>query len=224
MKVKPIIFNGPSVRAIMNGRKTQTRRVVKQRVTGPNPPDTLDFYNKGNWAGACKADGRSGNALDLCPYGQIGDLLWVREAHVLLPRTAYRMSIGTGTIAQQEHPSDGYTAAVFREGFDRSGSPRWRPSIHMPRWASRLTLRVTGVRVERLQEISQRDAVAEGCGRPLADTGMDQPDAADERTSFAILWNEINAKRGLSWQINPWVWVIAFEPIHMNIDQVEDAA
>ncbi|MBN9272841.1 MAG: hypothetical protein J0J15_21885, partial [Mesorhizobium sp.] len=143
--------------------------------------------------------------------------------------TAYRMSIGTGTIAQREHPTDGYSAAVFREGFDRSGNPGWRPSIHLPRWASRLTLTVTDVRVQRLQDISEEDAQAEGCiklkvtGRAAEFTGsqylgLHWPSC---RAWYRDLWDSLNVARGFGWDANPWVVAVTFAVAHRNIDSAE---
>jgi hypothetical protein len=214
-KERPILFNAAMVRAILNGHKTQTRRVMKAQ-----PEPTPDDYTgqSGHWF-PCRLvqsmvhverDLKNQNwemAGTCCPYGDIGDRLWVREAHALLPRTAYRASVGTGTIEQVEHPTDGYTAAVFREGFDRSGAPKWRPSIHMPRWASRITLEIVSVRVERLQDISNEDAVAEGIGTPLDIRYA----ALDE---FKPLWESINGAG--SWAANPWVWVVEFKRLEAS--------
>jgi hypothetical protein len=219
MADRPIIFSGPMVRALIEGRKTQTRRVIKK----PAALDALSVFG---------ADFLTlpGN-IDLIGYAP-GDRLYVREAHALLPRTAYRGSIGTGSIAQTEHPTDGYSAAVFREGFDRSGPPRWRPSIHMPRWASRLTLTVTDVRVQRLHDISEADAVAEGIVPvtrhfpPLQGV----PHQLRERTiyewsggwsvraadAYAVLWNSLHGPD--AWDANPWVVALTFTVEQRNID------
>ncbi|MCX5581357.1 hypothetical protein [Kaistia terrae] len=225
-KARPILFSGPMVRALLDGRKTQTRRLMKPQpaLVGddqwhiPGTPD--EFRLPANRMGAFAPD-----------YVRIklGDRLWVREAHALLPRTAYRMSIGTGTIAQREHPTDGYTAAVFREGFDRSGRPAWRPSIHMPRWASRLTLAVTDVRVERLQGISDADAEDEGIDldsdfaslcNSIADAGYsnDLPNGSVQQAVFRHLWETINCAG--SWEANPWVAAYTFTVSRTNIDEV----
>ena len=165
MTERPILFNGPMVRAILDGRKTMTRRIVKA--------GTRDDWNA-------------------CPYGVIGDRLWVRET--------WRCFGGREYEYQQHQPSIIYRAddgPTHNEG-------GWRPSIFMPRWASRITLEITGVRVERLQDISEADAEAEGCtGDHRADRDSD---AAQE---FRSLWNQINGKRA-SWDSNPWVWVVEF--------------
>jgi hypothetical protein len=213
MTNRPILFSGPMIRALLDGRKTQTRRVIRG-------------VERDNCMSIGKGKLRT-HVLDAAQHPHLlpiraaaGDRLWVREAHALLPRTAYRASIGTGTIDQREHPTDGYTAALFREGFDRSGSQRWRPSIHMPRWASRLTLTVTDVRVQRVQEITLGDICAEGLARSIYDftpvqRGLD---------AFAELWDSLNAARGYSWDANPWVAAYTFTVHRQNIDQMGEAA
>jgi len=214
-KDRPVLFSGPMVRALLDGRKTQTRRRLDAWTDEP-----LAYVE----AGAIEALDADDRPYRWPRTHAVGDRLWVREAHALLPRSAYRMSIGTGTIAQTEHPTDGYSAAVFREGFDRSGRPRWRPSIHLPRWASRLTLTVSDVRVERLQDISNTDAIAEGLmqlpatRRWVASKG-DQYFGfahADPRVVYGWLWNTINGEG--AWEANPWVAAYTFTVAHQNID------
>lgn len=242
MAIKPILFSGPMVRAILKGRKTQTRRVLLEQ---PESYETSPGVERLVYPFAIEGEPRlrvaTGNGstgvitTQVIPYAP-GDLLYVREAHALLPRLAYRGSIGVGTIDQREHPTDGYSAAVFREGFDRSGPPPWRPSIHMPRWASRLTLRVTEVRIQKLQDISEADAWAEGCkrGDPTDNGGWfpaEEPhpkggtvgwDCA--RDWFADLWDGLNSARGFGWDENPWVFAYSFEVIQKNVDEVAAAA
>lgn len=229
MTDRPILFSGPMVRTLLDCRKSQTRRVLK-----PQPEfrgGAGDWSDPEEW-GWEDEDGAPISVLDIRPNGFArGDRCWVREAHALVPRTAYRGSVGTGTIQQIEHPTDGYTAAVFREGFDRSGSPPWRPSIHMPRWASRLTLTVTDVRVQRLQEISEADALAEGIERMKSGRGyydhtvskaMVRAGIWHRRASeaFASLWDSLNASRGFGWDANPWVVALTFSVEQRNIDKV----
>lgn len=206
MTDKPLLFSAPMIRALLDGRKTQTRRTLGRK-------GRCNIFEPGAWSDdyVLHPGNAEWRARDT-PFA-IGDRLWVREAHALLPATAYRMSIGTGTIAQIEHPTDGYTAAVFREGFDRSGRPRWRPSIHMPRWASRLTLIVTDVRVQRLQEISEADAVAEGWKAPVPGVIGWSPVGW-----FADLWGQINGPD--AWDANPWVCALTFTVHRCNIDQM----
>ena len=186
-----------------------------------------------------------------CPYGKPGDLLWVRETFADLlavsPATDEPMKIGPGEQLIREPTFwlddagdkrwnyDGQVIAYAAnsdvefcdgDGFmgdmaDRSDMPRWKPSIHMPRWASRLTLRITDVRVQRLQEISEADAIAEGA--PDYEEGVDAPPpdegmAWSYKASFMRLWESIN---GLdSWAENSWVWCVSFEVIKANVDEV----
>jgi hypothetical protein len=201
MRERPILFSCPMVRAILDGTKTQTRRVAMHTVCGVRvarlaydpPPE-----------------------LSTCPYGQPGDRLWVRETWGLVPSSAYRASVG---VDQTVNPAQPHDAAIYREGFDRaSGGIRWRPSIHMPRWASRLTLTITDVRVERLQRISEADARAEGVSlaNGLTSGHLSSAEVASIgdsslRRGYANLWNSLNAARGYGWDANPWVWVVSFE-------------
>ena len=186
---KPILFSGEMVRAILDGRKTQTRRVVKQKHI-PFVENILNGFLDGKW-----------NQRPL-PYGKPGDLLWVRETWAHNPewtKPAYR--------ADWKTPD----AAI------KTMDTKWRPSIFMPRWASRLTLRVLDVRVERVQEISEADAKAEGVNLATwelhhrRDDSISLSIAAIEE--FKHLWDSINAKRGYSWDSNPWVWVVEFEAV-----------
>lgn len=177
MKERPINFSDTMVRAILEGRKTQTRRAVKN--IKPN-----DYIDIGPHTEIHVADlwsiGRS-------PYGQPGDRLWVREAWA-----------GTrdGRVIYRADPS--------LDGADIAWP--WRPSIHMSRGLSRLTLEITAIRVERIQDITVEDARAEGMqgARTLGD--------------FSELWDSINAARGYGWEANPWVWVIEFNQMRRNND------
>lgn len=185
MKERPIIFGAEMVRAILDGRKTQTRRVIKPQ------PYYVDFeprYEKNTWAFWSDEVLKYRNGLIVrCPYGVPGDRLWVKEAwadpyDVRIP--VYRADMATAY-----------------EGL------RWRPSIFMPRWASRIILEITGVRAERVQAISEDDAIAEGV---LGDEGP--YDQGLPSMCFRTLWDSINAKRGFGWDVKPWwVWVIGFK-------------
>ena len=218
MKERPILFSGPMVRAILEGRKTQTRRVAK--------PDGLDLVGPcGNSAtGDVFLVGRDwpGNMVTVkCPYGQIGDCLWVKETHGLRDCRPHGypqclISYHADKVSRLASPGDDdpLELAPFE-------SPkRWRPSIHMPRWASRITLEITAVRVERLQEITEEDAQKEGADRGLWMPGLgifmgptDEED--DKRCSykqgFEFLWSSINGPE--SWAVNPWVWVVEFRRV-----------
>jgi hypothetical protein len=202
VKERPILFNGAMVRAVMAGVKTQTRRVVKSRHwPEPLTPGYEWFFDQTTteqvWeVGAWNAGTGEGqlHSYITCPYGKPGDRLWVRE-------TWQRNADFPDTR------SNGL--CVYRA--DRGGDTqlgdgqRWIPSIHMPRWASRLTLDVLSVDVQRLQDISESDALAEG-----VDTLPDDPCAY---SMFAMLWDSINAERGYGWHVNPWVWVVEFKVV-----------
>ncbi len=165
------------VRAILAGQKTQTRRVIKTNASG-----RAQFKGR-NWHLG------DPNAVLACPFGQPGDRLWVRE-------TFKELRAEFGGI-------DGHVVNYRAQYADKTEAWRngpWKPSIHMPRWACRLLLDVKAVRVERLQDISRADAIAEGT-----------VDIKTPCMDFALLWDSLNAKRGYGWDTNPWVWVIEFE-------------
>jgi hypothetical protein len=192
---RPILFSGPMVRAILAGRKTQTRRIVRPRQVH----EGINIYY----------------VPKTCPYGRAGDLLWVRETWA--PVSTFDPSPETGAL---------YRADPMYDGIDQFDWP-WKPSIHMPRWASRITLEVTGVRVERLNDISEEDAIAEGCQETYCspeltaecEPGTPQRELAElleggwitAKGNFSFLWNEINGPG--SWAANPWVWVVEFRRV-----------
>lgn len=198
MKERPILFSAPMVRAILDGTKTQTRRVAHVTDEGCRPgfiTPTAGFTPR-----------RIESHYTYCPYGQPGDRLWVRETHAIVPRTAYANSVGVNQVLR---PDDNHDAAVFREGWERSKPGRWRPSIHMPRWASRITLEIVRVRVERLHDISEQDAWAEGC------LGWDD-DVTGGSSGYAEFWNLWESINGEgSWNKNPWVWVVEFKKVEV---------
>ena len=214
MKERPILFSAPMVRAILEGRKTVTLRIVKGIA--------LECLTSANFTPTYVAMPEN----DMCPYGQPGDRLWVRETWQYFgfsdegePCICYLADHGRAWphVPQSEADKvDCIWADLSDPGnFSISGRAcdnRWRPSIHMPRWASRITLEVTGVRVERLQEINEADAVAEGI-QPFGDGGYHVEDGrhymGTARDSFASLWESINGDG--SWDANPWVWVVKFK-------------
>jgi len=224
IKERPILFSAPMVRAILEGRKTVTRRVMKPQ---PHP----DFLARGVHSVVPQWPNQDGvrwfmedgcSELVKCPHGKPGDRLWVREAHAFVPEPAYRRSTG---IYQQINPSDAYEACVYRENFDRARNFPWRPSIHMPRWASRILLEITDVRVERLQDISEEQALTEGVHYDSphrayfgTDTGGIACNSA--RCAFADLWQSINGPG--SWDANPWVWAVSFKVIQPSQEQHHD--
>lgn len=234
VKERPILFKGPLVRAILEGRKTVTRRVVK--------PQPVKRWNLVHAASFCTGDhprgqGCSGEVTLRCPYGQPGDRLWVREAfqplfddeHTSLAGTDYETGLGYRVRYPATDPIEEY----YDFGRDCL-TDACKPSIHMPRWASRITLEVTSVGVERIQEITTEQIEAEGLqlpctqyGKPLLRiTGKHLPgDYSDKypeqwrladywRAYFAASWDDINAARGFNWKANPWVWVIEFKKLN----------
>lgn len=210
-KSRPIRQYDWEVRAILDGRKTQTRRVVKpQPVHKPEvylePGDVIwrccDLVRLENPRGRNKAAAGWLNCRTLpCPYGKPGDELWVRETW---GEVRYVAVAGM-------RPRD--SKIVYRADDPVDRTMRWSPSIHMPRWASRITLTVKAVRVERLQDISEADAYAEGCGSytPAYVSGGEivGPDGVMPSDEFVDLWKSINGPD--SWDANPWVWVVEFE-------------
>lgn len=235
MKSYPIIFSGPMVRAILEGRKTQTRRVVKPRNSyfdgGSWPRDVVNVLFK-DWGNAWVDEGPSpagnpgpylhlplpelGTTHRIYPRWQPGDLLWAREKWRFLGvdmnrlgRTHYHEDVVL------EFAADGKRETIevkwdIGEALLKTHS-HWRPSIHMPRWASRITLKVEDVRVERLQEISLNDVEVEGIAAYTFARGVISESPPDPRWKFIELWDSVNAKRGFEWASNPWVWVIQFK-------------
>lgn len=198
MMERPILFSGPMVRAILEGRKSVTRRAMK-----PQPVlNERGFWNwkAHGWQGDC---GPMRSALEDCPYGAPGDRLWVREAWQADPPDdgtwAYTQWAGCATSTIDEIPRRFRAPkhCLYRASWD-GFELRWRPSIHMPRWASRLLLEVTEVRVQRLQDISEEDARAEG---------------VESRAAFCGLWDTLNGAG--EWRANPWVWAMSFRRVEV---------
>lgn len=203
MKERPILFSTTMVKAILEGRKTITRRIVKNKTDITSHPDTIEKVYKGNppdakgWDedefAAKVKDWNSHISIGKCPYGQIGDHLWVREGmRFVNDQVVYEADKCPVIFPPDYVPPEKYKGGVFT----------WNAPIFMPRKLSRITLEVTSVRVERLQDITPHDASQEGL-----------PDLESSVIgSFARLWNTINSKRG-SWKDNPWVWVIEFKKV-----------
>jgi len=266
---RPILFSGLMIRAILEGRKTQTRRAItKMRgcsewIVGDRILDTqamLTHAQSTNAALRCD---------DLCPLGQPGERLWVREAWRIAslpvddcPAIQYRAD----NSIEWRDPLDPIFNwdAKYEDWFERmnlqliedceraglevninedmaytwdwdSIPTRWRPSIHMPRWASRITLELTGIRVERIRDITKKDAIEEGIqwseafpegytvGASLDPSGMMvggnyKFNAYSAEQCFAKLWNSINAKRSYGWDENPWVWVVEFQVLQPTLN------
>jgi hypothetical protein len=198
------------IKAILDGRKTQTRRVINPQ---PRSNDGLYFYCPKRGIGATELKAVPQVWMEYgCPYGQVGNRLWVRETWA----TEKRMNNKPPSfLGEASDIPLWYKATLPDERYpllSRVIQGNWRPSVRMPRWASRITLEITEVRVERVQEISEGDAIAEGClsDAELTDDGNDYSGLyAGDR--FYLLWDSLNAKRGYSWSNNPWVWVISFK-------------
>ncbi|OVV21837.1 morphogenetic protein [Klebsiella pneumoniae] len=198
MTERGMIFNAEMVRALLDGRKTQTRRPIKWKQTRFTEIGEREDGSKWPWSEDAE------HACDFwhpCPFGAVGDRIWVREtwARYNIDQNCHDIAYRATTPA--DWPEEG----------------RWRPSIHMPRWASRIMLEITDVRVERLNTISEEDARAEGiidggclnCGEPEpCGCANPEPDATD---AFAYLWQSIYGQE--NWNADPWVWVISFKRI-----------
>jgi len=231
MNERPIIFSGEMVRAILDGRKTQTRRVIKPQPECEIPRAYFDAYNRGpqwNW---WTQDDLLCNAHTIveCPYGVPGDRLWVRETWKYWdwsndgdPKIKYRADgalLFRTRIPEEwsEKLSDIWADLSTPDNFNIEHAARdqsWRSPIYMPRWASYITLEITDIRVERVQSITPADVMAEGVTAEQHCEGMGNP--CDEMrliNEFELLWNSINEKRGYGWDTNPWVWVVDFERI-----------
>ena len=218
MKDLPILFSASMVRALLNGSKTQTRRVMKPQPTGFVGGPGVQLRN-GSPAPLVPIDedaGPCGREIR-CPYGQPGDRLWVREtcrADELpdgLDGVRYLADRGWRAIENTRQAADDWVKLNHYCG--KRGATV--PAIHMPRWASRITLEVTGVRVERLQDISEADAIAEGIERWDGSGNNEWADYSDPaglplsaRESYRTLWEQINGPG--SWDANPWVWAVDF--------------
>ncbi|MDR6394665.1 hypothetical protein [Herbaspirillum seropedicae] len=209
MKERPVLFNAPMVRAILAGDKTQTRRIMK-----PQPSINGQWPHLPTYGASSEQAFREGApSFAPCPYGQVGDRLWVRETWrgivEISPPDTVKPEYGVALyVPAQEHCKRVEYAATGQ----RDADP-WRPSIHMPRWASRILLEITGVRVERLQDIREGDARAEGV---TIEEHHKMGYCAGEYLppsirAFRDLWTDINGTG--SWDANPWVWVIGFRRV-----------
>ncbi|ELI7109652.1 hypothetical protein RRT02_001898 [Salmonella enterica] len=219
MKERGMIFNAEMVRAILDGRKTQTRRVMKpQPEPCPAPrgghwwPSNVfktmlhveeEMQNgKGGWGGLVG---------DVCPFGDVGDRIWVRETWAEAGASAPDLK-----LYRANYPAH---VPTHYENVPPAEDVRWTPSIHMPRWASRITLEITDVRVERLHSISERDALREGLfqlpasGRYCLQPGMQYFGMASysAKEVYSWLWASIYGEE--SWAANPWVWVIEYKRV-----------
>ena len=211
MTDRPILFSAPMVQAILDGRKTQTRRAVKPQPAGEIrrvEPDINHWIDTKYWERQNQKENRGlGTRGFACTYGQPGDRLWVRETWMDLQGTG--IEIVTGSRERYAYGAD-TPRGSYGDDQRKCYGLKWRPSIHMPRAASRITLEITSVRVERLQDISEADAQAEGVtddGSLVTD--LDGKDRGGTIAAYATLWEVINGVG--SWDDNPWVWVVSFK-------------
>lgn len=201
MKERPILFSAPMVRAIIEGRKTQTRRIYKSLGIGSGMTPS-------------------------CPYGVAGGRLWVRETFTKTTSTTskgcvlYRADRKAREILCEDS-GNGDSCAIGREVkalyANDDDIHYWQTSIHMPRWASRITLEIVSVRLERVQEISEEDAKAEGiqakdCWNPISGRNGTKV-LKDPILAYSQLWDCLNKQRGYGWSVNPWCWCITFKKL-----------
>lgn len=223
---RPILFSAPMVRAILAGTKTQTRRAMTNQPQWDStltPPGWCWHGKKAGEPSLIKWPNETRLARELtaravCPYGQAGDRLWVRETWGLFKKTP---DDHVHACVRGDRRADGFEPHYRATDTWDMPAGAWRPSIHMPRWASRLTLEITGVRAERLQTISAADAKAEGIegqfdDGPWRNYGRDGywfPEGKDTAPvlSYRSLWEKINGPD--SWAADPWVWVVEFKRV-----------
>lgn len=218
MAERPILFSSEMVRAILDGRKTQTRRIVK-----PQPPEgatEVFYWDEPTLSGKVKAEAgcyfyTSGglNFNGVCPYGSVGDLLWVRET--------WGMTDGKWLLSHPNkwggcpkgnrlvYKADGKQYPLHNDHIGGNYKYHWCSARFMPKWAARLWLEITNIRVERIQDIKLDDILAEG----ISLKGHPSPMFDNFLFAFRDLWDSLNAKRGYSWTANPFVWVIEFKRI-----------
>ncbi|HEI9618894.1 TPA: hypothetical protein SLH91_003688 [Enterobacter hormaechei] len=250
MKERGMIFNGEMVRAILDGRKTQTRRIVKVQPKPCNHTNWPDYSPESQWKsypnGWCCAVCANGTTIDhrhhakgiTCPFGAVGDRIWVRETWGVVSheldedgriqpwspdrpaKAIHEMPFGNGYYSGHAiYAADGDFTWGDDDGYE-DGRSCWKPSIHMPRAACRILLEVTGVRVERLNGISETDAESEGIDMEALYDSQDCYDCIADHNmtgrptvtgAFKYLWESIYGEE--SWQANPWVWVIEFKVV-----------
>ncbi|EBF7359531.1 TPA: hypothetical protein ACGEPX_004532 [Salmonella enterica] len=210
MKERGMIFNAEMVRAILDGRKTQTRRPFNWKRQPAMEMAERDDGSLWPWAEDCE---RGGDIWFACPFGEVGDRIWVRETFRVHSRAT-----DVATLVYRASVRNSWTEQTHRVPVvvcDKPATPeKWTPSIHMPRWASRILLEITDVRVERLQGISQRDAIAEGgpSDHPSFSKISREMGFSDwPRSWFAQTWWGIYGRE--AWDANHWVWVIEFRRI-----------
>lgn len=221
-KERPVLVCGAMVRAVLADLKTQTRRVVMPQPDAERWLSPCDVY-----APSVEKNGQLEPGPDvfgfysedegwICPYGAPGDRLWVRENCWIAKKNFGDRTLNNCTDNDGDGRVVGYSASMSGDSVRcaQDYGVTQSPSIHMPRWASRITLEIVNVRVERVQDISEEDAIAEGVDRYCE--GWKSYTVRDGRVTTAVasyrtLWDSLNAKRGFGWDKNPWVWVVEFK-------------
>lgn len=222
VRERPILFSGPMVRAILDGRKTQTRRVIRvpRDLLSSADHDVMRFdrmqeYPDGETRAVFDYDGEPNYFGLKCPYGEPGDRLWVRE-------TWGEQILDIGDVRQERRfvyraTSERRNGGVVIQDVpsDNGDVTPWRPSIHMPRRVSRLTLEITGVRVERVQDIRHNVSDLEAEGVALSSSELFPHTNRESKLTrvYEKLWDSLNAPRGYGWDVNPWCWVIEFRRV-----------
>ena len=204
-KERPIIFSTEMVKAILDLKKTQTRRVIKPQPTWTDGTYCVWGHTFAMGLGKMLIE----EMLAYCPYGQVGDRLWVRETFCE-PSNSVPFSHPAYHYSPYLYAADDNKMFIPLGGnwYQHNNDFKWSPSIFMPRLASRINLEITNIRAERVQDISDKDVQEEGCKYPQW-----QGSFTSWKGAYKALWDSINAKRGYSWESNPWVWVIEFKVI-----------
>jgi hypothetical protein len=208
---KPILFNTEMVQAILEGKKSVTRRIIKQGNILPTGDWLGEIKEGGEWCTNPRKDvlwtgfrsKYGADAYYMCRY-QVGDILYVRETWSI--HECVKCQAGIPALGGECKCKYVYRASYGATDF------RWKPSIHMPKEAARIFLKVTDVRVERLQDITEEDAIAEGMSKTLVDGVV----FISAKGNFHVLWDSLNIKHGYGWEDNPWVWVIEFERVEVE--------
>lgn len=235
-KERPILFNTEMVKAILAGKKTMTRRAIKSIGNEMHYTQLLgDWALSGSpelkddvliWELQTDVDD-SGWFETKCPYGQVGDILWVRETwaiHDLMLKPRKLSTSNQEWFYKKKFEPEMAPHVKYLADYSKGAWPgAWRPSIHMPRIAARLFLKITDIRVERLQDITETDAKSEGIRAFTKDGELYKYSHTDDfvwsegvrtaKEAFQSLWDGIYSKNGLGWDINPWLWVVEFEVI-----------
>lgn len=214
MKERPILFSGAMVRAVLKGRKTVTRRMIKPSMRSADTQFELHQEQDGSWRPMHTFDESSMDHLGTehpiaCPYGQVGDRLWVRESFADLQGTGIEHRPDpAGPLQRYAFAADSPPGSASDEARKDFGI-KWKPSIHMPRAVCRILLEITGLRVERLQAITTEQLIAEGLQTRLREHDAE----CDLQHQWKELWASLNGEE--SWDANPWVWVVEFKRIEV---------